>query len=215
MGGGGQAAHLLLVGIAVEKPHARHAGGAGCPSPRPGSARPAAPGAASGAAAAPARRASAARAGRRRARPRSGSACETPPPARGQHVGADAGIARRVHLEPALIALRAASGPRACASPRWTGHRECPPPRRGAPAAFRLGPDQPGHPHRRDAEGHGVVAAEEPSWQRPALISPRSAAGRNRTRSSAARLRAGRSRCRSRCRRTPRRNAECAASRGP
>jgi hypothetical protein len=31
MGGGGQAAHLLLVGIAVQKPHARHAGGVWMP----------------------------------------------------------------------------------------------------------------------------------------------------------------------------------------
>jgi hypothetical protein len=37
--------------------------------------------------------------------------------------------------------------------------------RRGAPAALRLGPDQPGHPHRRDAEGHGIVAPQEPRGQ--------------------------------------------------
>jgi hypothetical protein len=109
-------------------------------------------------------------------------------PRAGQHVGADAGIARRVHLEPALIALRAAEvlgrarghGGQAIGNARLRGVAR--------QQTFRLGPDQPGHPHRRDAEGHGIVAAQE-CRASSGVISPRSAAGRNSTRSSAARLR--------------------------
>jgi hypothetical protein len=161
MGGGGQAAHLLLVGIAVQKPHARHAGGAD--AHRPGRAAR-----------------DLQRQARRQARRLHQPAARLPLapgggghvhrqdqrvkpriPRAGQHVGADARIARRIHLEPALIALRAAEV--LGRSRRHRGQAIGNARRRAVAGqqAFRIGPDQPRHPHRRDAEGHRVVAAEE------------------------------------------------------
>jgi hypothetical protein len=82
-------------------------------------------------------------------------------PRAGQHVGADAGIARRVHLEPALIALRAAEVLGRARRHRGQAIGNARRRRVARQQTFGIGPDQPGHPQWRDAEGHRIVAAEE------------------------------------------------------
>jgi hypothetical protein len=83
----------------------------------------------------------------------------------GQHVVADARVARRVHLEPAvavemrrdILGRAAGDGGQAIGQPGFGG--------RARQQAFGIGPEQPRHAHRADPEGQGVVPPQQGGGQ--------------------------------------------------